>query len=868
MKADHDASSETFLPYMPDVARCELSLRELNQMWQLIESSAKMNCPAEARLLLPAMIATRTGFAQLERALIANLVREKVGHVLANLGTQARYAIDILVRNLFERTADVGFLATDADLCRFVADSARIGAANAVDDDRAAGREAARRRLGDYRDKYTVYDEIMLLDLDGRVLVQTDTASPVARSADPLLAATLAAAGYVETFRATDLRPGKPRALVYSHRMAHPDSGAPAGVLCLFFNFEQEMDAIFDAYRDPSQRANMLLLDAHDRVISSADPLWIPAGVKVPTNVDGVPRPQMFGGREYLVRTFGADGYQGYPGPPGWKGQLIMPIELGFRNAGADAGDALGGADPQLIAGLLSHAQAFSPTLHDLMSAVTRTTRTIERIVWNGKVTSAAGGHADGGQHHDGNVNKLNTVLDQITETGARSDAIFSRSIQDLYQTVLTASLSEAELTSRLLVDLLDRNLYERANDCRWWALTAQLRRGLASPSSEQTAAMGQVLARINSLYTVYARLFVYDRNGRIVASTGEPDGAPGSVGAHIDAATLGRVCALRSELDHYAEPFAPSALYGGESTFIYHAAIRHPDQGATVVGGIGVVFDSRPELLNMLRGGVAGRADMQAFFITPERRVLSATDPAYAPGDTLDLDASLLAAAGVGEGEGGSVSRIMLHGGQYVIAACTRASGYREFRTGANADVEQEVLSVLIQSFGGVRAKSALAAPPARIEHHGDSGPDFAIFRAGGTLMALKAAQIQEAVPFAKVRRAAGSQPARLGMLDVPLAGGQKHFVWVFDLALLATGKAGVVTDNSQVILAHRGDSAIGLLVDDLHSVRRFDQADMIDSPLGAGESTLAPRLIKANQGALLIEEIDIDRLFARLRT
>ena len=119
MKTPPAASSDTFLPYMPDVARCELSLRELNQMWQLIESSAKMNCPAEARLLLPAMVATRTGFAQLERALIANLVQEKVRHVLADLGTQARYAIDILVRNLFERTADVGFLATDVDLCRF-----------------------------------------------------------------------------------------------------------------------------------------------------------------------------------------------------------------------------------------------------------------------------------------------------------------------------------------------------------------------------------------------------------------------------------------------------------------------------------------------------------------------------------------------------------------------------------------------------------------------------------------------------------------------------------------------------------------------------------------------------------------------------
>ncbi|USX15174.1 chemotaxis protein CheW [Oxalobacteraceae bacterium OTU3CAMAD1] len=856
MKTPPAASSDTFLPYMPDVARCELSLRELNQMWQLIESSAKMNCPAEARLLLPAMVATRTGFAQLERALIANLVQEKVRHVLADLGTQARYAIDILVRNLFERTADVGFLATDVDLCRFVA---------GIDDDDEGdgGLEAARQRLSDYRDKYTVYDEIVLLDLDGRVLVQADPATPVTHSRDPLLAETLAASGYVETFRATDLRPGKARALVYSHRMSHPDSGEPAGVLCLCFNFDQEMDAIFASYRDPSQRANMLLLDAQDRVISSADPLWIPAGVKVPTNVDGLPHLLMFGGREYLVRTFRSDGYQGYPGPSGWKGQLMMPVDLAFRNTGADA---LGGVDPELIEGLLSHAQAFSPTLHDLMTAVTRTTRTIERIVWNGKVTSAANDLVDSHGQHGGNVNRLNTVLDQITETGGRSDAIFSRSIQDLYQTVLTASISEAELTSRLLVDMLDRNLYERANDCRWWALTPQLRRGLAYPSAEQTTAMSEVLAYINSLYTVYARLFVYDRAGRIVASTGESQDVPTSIGTHIDGATLGRVCALRSELDHYAEPFAPSALYGGEPTFIYHAAIRHPEQTSTVVGGIGIVFDSRPELLNMLHSGVAGRRNMHAFFITPERRILSSTDPACAPGDTLALDAGLLAAAE--NGDGASVARIMLHGGQYVIAACTRASGYREFRAGPNADIEQPVLSVLIESFGPVRDKSAMPVPPARIERRSDTGPDFAIFHVGRTLMALKAARIQEAVPFAKVNKAAGNNPARLGMLDVPLAGGQKHFVWVFDLALLATGKAGVVTDNSQVMLVHLGDSTIGLLVDDLHSVQQFDAADMTELPLGAGESTLAPRLIKANQGNLLIQEIDIERLFARLRT
>ncbi|MET0268449.1 MAG: chemotaxis protein CheW [Duganella sp.] len=820
-----------------------------------------MNCPAEARLLLPAMVATRTGFAHLEQALIANLVQEKVRHVLAELGTQARYAIDILVRNLFERTADVGFLATDVELCRFVAGHSHHNGEHAS----VADIEAARQRLAAYRNKYTVYDEILLLAPDGRVLVQADndSPSPLTHSSDPLLAATLATDSYVETFRATDLRPGKSRALIYSQRMLHPQTGTPIGVLCLCFHFEQEMAAIFEAYRDASLRANMLLLDAHDRVISSADPLWIPTGVRVPVNHDGAAQPLLFGGRAYLVRTFRAEGYQGYPGPPGWKAQLMVPLDLAF--SGDNAG-TMGGADAQLVQGLLSHAQAFSPSLHELMSAVTRTTRTIERIVWNGKVTSAANNQASDDQGHGAGVNKLNIILDQITETGQRSDAVFSQSIRDLYQTVLASSISEAELTSQLLVDILDRNLYERANDCRWWALTAQLRHGLAEPSEAQAAAMRQVLSHINSLYTVYARLFVYDRSGRIVASTGDQ----AALGTHINSDTLSRVCALRSDLDHHAEVFAPSALYGGAATFIYHAAIRHPAQQATVVGGIGIVFDAQPELLNMLRSGVAGREHMHAYFITPEARILASTDSAFKPGDTLALNPALLAAAQA-DGARASTSQIMEYQGQYVIAACTPAAGYREFR-GVDG-VEQPVLALLLKSFGPVRTRLELAeltasgAAATRVERLSDTGPDFAIFYAGGALMALRALHIQEAVPFSRVQRAASNQPARIGMLNVPLAGEQQHFVWVFDLALLATGRAGRVTDNSQVMLVRMGASTIGLMVDDLHSVQQFDTSEMTASPLGMGDNTLAPRLIKANQGKLLIQEIELDRLFARLR-
>src|SRR5574344_2624114 len=111
---------DTLVVFMRGVLRWESALRELNLMWRLIESSAKMNCPQEARALLPMLQTTREGLQRLEVDLVQSLVAQSLREVLTDLRTSAHHVIDIVVRSLYERTADVGFLATDAQLCAYV----------------------------------------------------------------------------------------------------------------------------------------------------------------------------------------------------------------------------------------------------------------------------------------------------------------------------------------------------------------------------------------------------------------------------------------------------------------------------------------------------------------------------------------------------------------------------------------------------------------------------------------------------------------------------------------------------------------------------------------------------------------------------
>ena len=309
---------------------------------------------------------------------------------------------------------------------------------------------------------------------------------PIEGSTDPLIKETIAKDQYVETYRASDLRPSREKSLIYSKRMLHPESGAVVGVLCLCFNFEEEMASIFKSHGDATGSSVMLLLDADNRVIETSDRLWVPVNALVPTNHQAESNLSMFAGREYLVRTLSSEGYQGYMGPKGWQGQVMIPVATAFSSKETSSLKAL---KPEIAEGLLSHAQTFCPPLFEVINAAS----SIRRVVWNGQVMTAG---------QSGELLRLKTILDQISENGARSNELFTQSINDLYETVLSSRKQNSEFVSHLLVDLLDRNLYERADDCRWWAVTPELRAALATKpiDAKTNLRITEILTYINSL--------------------------------------------------------------------------------------------------------------------------------------------------------------------------------------------------------------------------------------------------------------------------------------------------------------------------------------------------------------------------------
>jgi chemotaxis signal transduction protein len=824
-----------FLPSMHDVVRCDQLLGDLSLMWRMIESSAKLNCQQESAGVLPMIGTVRDGFEHLKRDLVESLVREKVATVHAEIANQAQFVIDLVVRNLYERTADVGFLAVDDVLCRFMAGH-------------FSDEAAVRSRLHAYRAKYTVYDEIILLDLAGNVLSHLDERSELTCSTDPLIAATLASTSFVETFRASDLRPGANKALIYSRRMLDPDTGAPVGVLCLCFNFEQEMAGIFGTYRDANDRANLLLIDAAGIVIASADPTWIAVGSWVPVNLDGRRQAMMYGGRRYLVHTAGNAGYQGYPGPVGWQGQAMVPLDIAFDNHGKQALSL----ESELTTGILSHADTFCPPLNDILSAKA----TIGRVVWNGQVMTAG---------QQGDSAKLRALLDQISETGRRCDKLLSRSIDDLYQTALGTRLRDGADMARLMADLMERNLYERANDCRWWAMAPALGRALSEDERdwESVAGMNSMLDYINGLYTVYTRLVVYDAQGQIVAASREP-ASQGLIGRMIEGEVLDQVRTMQGDQDYAVTPFCASWLYEGAPTYVYHAAIRDPANGRRLVGGIGIVFDATVELAAILATAIGDRPGAMAYLLDREGHVISSNDPGYPIGSTLELAPYALDLIN-GTGD----ARVVVHGGQYGVWAVSAAAGYREFKRtdGYRADI----LAVVFVPIGAVRPDAGNASRRHGVLSMSDAGADgkeFATFFVDSTVFAVPAELVSHAIPAQRMTPLSiGGRSERTGV--VPLSDGDAPmtFAWVFDLGYLLRGEPTLVGNDGQVIvIRHRGKS-IGLLVGGLHSVSHFNPAHIVPTPIQPTRNgMLVPEVIKASGGELLIQVLDCAYLFSML--
>jgi chemotaxis signal transduction protein len=739
---------------------------------------------------------TRSAFNTISNDVLKHLSQETLRKTAAQLSTKAFEIINLLVRNLFERTADIGFFATDDDLRVYLANYMKGSLTDEQHEDIC-------RRFEEYQKKYTVYENIVLFDSQGQLLHQLDPSQTMLDNFHPIVAlAQESSEPYIERFYEAEINGRTYKSLIYAHEIRSQDGRTPLGVLCLCFKFVNELDTIFHNLISEDDWTVGVLLDEQRNVIASSDTYQIPLGAKICAEPDQDWFISRFSGREYLCVTKQSDGYQGYMGP-GWLGQAMIPLEHAFHHA---MHDMVAHIDGDTLRKVMRSPLIFSDSLLNIPKQAASIQSKLNQSVWNGNIWQS--NHVDTQQK-----NFSKTLLCEISNTGHKTQLIIEQMVSELYQTVVSVMLENSSFCAQMAVDILDRNLYERANDVRWWALTHCFRELLAKSqlAKEDKHQMSETLRYINGLYTVYDNLIVFDRQGEVMAVSNS--NYAHLVGTVLQDEWVGRTRSCLSTQDYVVSDFAKTSLYGDQCTYIYAAPIRHLDSKG-IVGGIAIVFDSTPQFQAMLQDVVPKDSDDApvtgsfTVFVNDELSVISSTHKEIIIGESFEL---IPAIGKLKEGE--QLFDIAVYQNTYYAVGAHASYGYREYK-GPEDNYRNKVMALIFTPLGKVDEINQRISAESQVIHnkfnpnlflqYGRDTQEYATFYVANTWMGIETHFVREAIDEGQLRTVPESAPFIAGMHAY-----RNEVIPVVDLAKML-GHPHYFTDYRQVIVIE--DKTTGL--------------------------------------------------------
>jgi hypothetical protein len=193
------------------------------------------------------------------------------------------------------------------------------------------------------------------------------------------------------------------------------------------------------------------------------------------------------------------------------------------------------------------------------------------------------------------------------------------------------------------MIDIVDRNLYERSCDVRWWATDAAVVDVCAHPSEATSHEASRRLGVILDSYTVYLDLWVADLDGRVVAH-GRPDRYRHVLGRDVsDQAWFADALATASGEDFAVADISRSPALGDELVATYSTAVRADGdvQGAPI-GVLGIFFDWDTQAGNVVRQVRLAddeRARTRCVILDSRHRVIASSDGSGILSEEISLD-------------------------------------------------------------------------------------------------------------------------------------------------------------------------------------------------------------------------------------
>ncbi|MBN2713345.1 MAG: cache domain-containing protein [Planctomycetes bacterium] len=546
-------------------------------------------------------------------------------------------------------------------------------------------------RLEDINCSYTLYRDLVICDRDGFIIANANR-----ETRKKVLGLNIADTQWftqaVKTrdgteYFAQDLMHGKIEdmpSLVYTTAIREnvDNNGAVIGAMGILFDFQGEAKIILDDYMptDPAGGVSSgwysFFTNESGTIIASSD-----QSIFEPGRLAHVPRHHrelqsggkahsysIVEGQDAAIFTAKTDGYLEYGGL-GWSSHLVVPRSAIFgsryhaENAGISTVELM---DSNIIPEI--NKETYEKIQEDKES--------IQLISLNGIVFASKLGKRGVA---------LGPIFDQITKTGDFATSRMEDLLAEMAAGELALNLQALEMFSKQAIDLIDRNLFERSADIRWWSTDRYFWKCLTEPSEDAFQSACNRLKVINNSYTMYRNLILVDSGGEIVAcSKMELRNELKKLNVSDKDWFQNGMRTQRSN-EYAVQDTQKSPLEKHKDrSLIYSGGIRAGGaREGDAIGVLGVLFDwdteARKILENCLprdRDGVfiAGCA---AFYTNASHEIMETSDPEKFPvGMVVNLPDEHREL-----GDGQSASGLYEQDGQRYLMGSSRTQGYREYR-------------------------------------------------------------------------------------------------------------------------------------------------------------------------------------------
>jgi len=530
-------NDDGFFEVFPAVKTITEAFEYQNGMLNKIVLTGKINALEIAENLFEFTEQTADTFAILQEKIIENLLTEnkKAIEIKANLKLKAILAI--LAKDLYQLSNNVNLLSQNEYIIDFLK-----GDLSKVD---------IKGLLEKYKNSYSIYNEVLIIDKNRKIRANINPKNRALSTQDNIINEAFESEKCIQAYKKTDMLIFQRESLFLAKRVVDKD-GNILGVVVVSLDLKNEMPTIFKNILDKNETFSVV--NKFGDIVASSE---VGMDKKALKNVNKLDSAVIANNRFNLkskIKSYKDNSLFD------WYGIISLKREADINVLDSDDDKNKDSNIKQLI-----QIQVKNPELKKITGDAYGILEDLSDVIINGELIAAKSKQYI-----------LIPILDNLREVSFRVVKLIEISIASLQKIIADSIENDIKSVAKFSIFSIFKVMYEISNDVRWWALNKTFVEELSSQTLD-ISAIKEKLVTINTLYSNYYNIFVYDNSGKIIASTKEGEG--------LDIENK-----MTSVSNGYSvSEFKPSKFYNNKPTYIFYAPIT---KNGKVLGGIGVVLD------------------------------------------------------------------------------------------------------------------------------------------------------------------------------------------------------------------------------------------------------------------------------------